>query len=87
LLIINFLNIGLKIAILQVKVIDRDLEPLTGRINMDIAHHLSVLDKLRHLLNPLHVYCRLTHLGISGKVARDICKIYEAGIYRPTLGR
>jgi hypothetical protein len=54
---------------------------------MNIAQHISVLDRLRHLLNPLHVYCRLTHLGISGKVARDICKIYESGIYRPTLGR
>lgn len=54
---------------------------------MEIAHSLTIMDRIRHVLNPLHIYCRLTHFGISCKVARDICKIYEAGIYKPTLGR
>jgi len=56
-------------------------------ITMDITHSTTILDRIRHKLNPLHIYCRLTCLGISSKVARDICKIYEAGFYKPTLGR
>ena len=54
---------------------------------MDISKNITFLDRTRHLLNPLHIYCRLTCLGVSSKVAMDICKIYEAGIYKPTLGR
>lgn len=54
---------------------------------MDITHNITFLDKIRHMLNPLHVYCRLTCLGISSKAARDICKVYETGFYKPTLGR
>jgi hypothetical protein len=54
---------------------------------MDITHDLTFLDKIRHQLNPMHLYCRLTCLGISSKIAREICKIYEAGFYKPTLGR
>lgn len=59
----------------------------TGIEHMEITHSITILDRIRHVLNPLHIYCRLTCLGISCKVARDICKIYEAGIYKPTLGR
>lgn len=54
---------------------------------MDITKNLTLLDKIRHQLNPLHIYCRLTCFGISSKVAKDLCKIYEAGFYKPTLGR
>lgn len=54
---------------------------------MNIKRKISFLDRIRHHLNPLHIYCRLTCLGMSSKVAVDICRVYEAGIYRPTLGR
>ena len=54
---------------------------------MDITNNLTLLDKIRHQLNPLHIYCRLTCLGISSKKAMGICKIYETGIYKTTLGR
>ena len=58
-----------------------------GLLTMEITRSVTIRDRIRHLLNPLHIYCRLTHLGFSGRVARDICRIYEAGIYKPTLGR
>jgi hypothetical protein len=54
---------------------------------MDITNNLTLLNKIRHQLNPLHIYCRLTYLGISSRVAMGICKIYETGIYKTTLGR
>jgi len=54
---------------------------------MNIRQNITFLDRTRHLLNPLHIYCRLTCLGVSSKVAMDICKFYEAGFYKPTLGK
>ena len=54
---------------------------------MNTISNITLLDKIRHLLNPLHVYCRLTCFGISSRYARGICRIYEENIYKPTLGR
>ena len=54
---------------------------------MFIDYTPTFLDRIRHLMNPLHIYCRLTCFGISCRVARNICKVYEAGFYKPTLGR
>jgi len=54
---------------------------------MNRIKNITLLDKIRHLLNPLHIYCRLTYFGISGKCAMGICRIYEENIYKPTLGR
>ena len=54
---------------------------------MDITHNIKILDRIRHLMNPLHIYCRLTCCGISPKFAREICKIYEEGFYKLTLGK
>jgi len=34
-------------------------------------------EKLRHRLNPLHVYCRLVDLGVSRARAGRICAVYE----------
>ncbi len=54
---------------------------------MGSEHNITFTDKVRHLLNPLHIYCRLTCLGVSAKVAREICRIYELSLYKLTLGR
>lgn len=54
---------------------------------MEIPRTVTFLDRIRHVLNPLHIYCRLTCLGFSCRMARDICRLYESGIYKPTLGR
>jgi len=48
---------------------------------------ISFTDKIRHLLNPLHIYCRLTYIGVSRKVALGICKNYEAFVYSRTIGK
>ncbi len=34
-------------------------------------------EKIRHYLNPLHIYCRLINLGIKKKKAQTICKYYQ----------
>lgn len=54
---------------------------------MNSAHSITFIDRIRHMFNPLHVYCRLTCFGISSKCALNICKVYEESIYKPTLGR
>lgn len=53
---------------------------------MQIKYSSNFLDRIRHILNPLHVYCRLTSLGMPSRVARSICKTYEICLYKPTLG-
>jgi hypothetical protein len=54
---------------------------------MDFNKNITFLDRIRHHLNPLHIYCRLTCLGISSKMALGICKVYETSVYRTTLGK
>lgn len=50
-----------------------------------------MLKKIRHILNPLHVYCRLVGLNIvSIRKARIISKIYDKLVYRllyPSVNR
>jgi len=36
----------------------------------------------RHVLNPLHVYCRLKDLGLPSSVAHRMCRVYERFIFR-----
>ena len=57
------------------------------KIIMYIICNVTFMDKIRHVLNPLHIYCRLTYIGVSQKVALGICKSYEACVYRRTIGR
>jgi hypothetical protein len=39
---------------------------------------ISILNKIRHYLNPLHIMCRLIDMGISRKNARLFAKRYQA---------
>lgn len=36
---------------------------------------------LQHAFNPLHVYCRLTDLGMRRGTARRLCLVYERILY------
>ena len=54
---------------------------------MKIMNKLTLLDRMRHQLNPMHVYCRLTELGISPNHAKGLCKMYEAIFYKSIFGR
>jgi hypothetical protein len=63
------------------------LKNIKRRWAMNIASNTTFMDKIRHLFNPLHLYCKLTDCGMSKKVALDICKTYEACVYKRTLGR
>ncbi len=40
---------------------------------------------LQHLLNPLHVYCRLQDAGLAESLARRLCCAYERAVYRRLL--
>ena len=40
---------------------------------------------LQHLLNPLHLYCRLMQAGLAQPVARRLCLVYERTVYRHLL--
>lgn len=37
---------------------------------------------LQHILNPLHIYCRLVDLHINQNTALKIAYIYDRGIFR-----
>lgn len=37
---------------------------------------------LQHLLNPLHLYCRLRDCGIGSLRAQRLCASYEKLVYR-----
>lgn len=41
--------------------------------------------QLQHLLNPLHLYCRLKQAGLGGPLARRLCESYERVLYRRLL--
>lgn len=36
----------------------------------------------RHIFNPLHVFCRLRQAGLRAAAARNVCRMYERGLYR-----
>ena len=38
---------------------------------------LIKLNKWRHRLNPLHIYCRLVDFGMSRRVAKTLCSVYD----------
>lgn len=42
-------------------------------------------DRLRHYLNPLHIYCRLLAVGFNRNAARSISRWYEKAIYSHTV--
>lgn len=37
---------------------------------------------MRHVFNPLHVYCRLCEVGLGQPAALRVCRMYERWIYR-----
>ena len=41
-------------------------------------------ERLRHHLNPLHVYCRLVDCGLDGRKARRLCMAWQR-VYRIVL--
>jgi hypothetical protein len=40
---------------------------------------------LQHVLNPLHVYCRLRNIGLTPTSAQRVCRVYERFVYRLVL--
>jgi len=39
-------------------------------------------DVLHHMLNPLHMYCRLKAMGLGHGAAHKMCHVYERYIFR-----
>lgn len=50
----------------------------------------ATLKKIRgaaeHILNPLHVYCRLCDCGVEKRRALRIARRYEGAVYKPLMG-
>lgn len=40
-----------------------------------------IRNTMQHLFNPLHVYCRLRTVGLSGALAKKLSALYERHIY------
>jgi hypothetical protein len=51
----------------------------------ETASPKGLKSSLQHVLNPLHVFCRLKEAGFSDQAARRMCKAYERRIYRPLM--
>jgi len=49
----------------------------------DIVNNMR--HQLQHILNPLHIYCRLQQAGLTEALARRLCKAYERSVYRRIL--
>lgn len=45
----------------------------------------SLRRHLQHLLNPLHLYCRLKEAGLAEPLARRFCQAWERTLYRRLL--
>lgn len=43
--------------------------------------------KLKHILNPVHVYCRLREMKIGKKVCAEIASFYETKFYKKVFER
>lgn len=43
------------------------------------------MEQMQHLLNPLHIYCRLIEQGYSKPEALMIANVYEQVIYKPII--
>lgn len=39
-------------------------------------------DFCQHIFNPLHMFCRLRRVGFSPLFSRNVCRVYERGLYR-----
>jgi hypothetical protein len=46
-----------------------------------------MIKQLKHILNSLHVYCRLRELGLSKRKSMRIISFYETKIYNRIFGR
>ncbi len=42
---------------------------------------------VRHIFNPLHVFCRLRDAGVRRPMAMRVCRVYERWFYNPLLMR
>ncbi|EGJ48736.1 hypothetical protein [Desulfocurvibacter africanus] len=42
---------------------------------------------VRHVFNPLHVFCRLRDAGVRGPTAMRVCRLYERWFYNLILTR
>lgn len=45
----------------------------------------SLRRHLQHLLNPLHLYCRLKEAGLAEPLARRLSQAWERTLYRRLL--
>lgn len=43
--------------------------------------------KLRHYMNPLHIYCRLRGLGVSKGTAKYVCRKYEGYLFEHVFSK
>ncbi|MGE4299250.1 MAG: hypothetical protein AB7E47_14630 [Desulfovibrionaceae bacterium] len=46
---------------------------------------IAMTQRIKHHMNPLHLYCRLREMGFSGPGARRLCRLYERFIYRAAI--
>lgn len=43
---------------------------------------MTIRNYCQHVLNPLHVFCRLRSLGVPQVAARSVSWVYEVSLYR-----
>jgi hypothetical protein len=48
----------------------------------EVSDMTTFREYFQHKLNPLHVFCRLRRFGLPRSAARNLCWVYERGLYR-----
>lgn len=54
--------------------------------------NVNFKDKVRHVMNPMHIYSRICdvakvfHIPVDRKKVKQFCLAYEQKLYRPVLG-
>jgi len=51
-----------------------------------MRRHPNILDMMRHHLNPLHLYCKLTKLGFNNNFSLKVSRVYEKLYKRALIG-
>lgn len=71
-----FIKVGLETAIDK-----RGYSGTNGDVQFSNFKEL-IIGETKHILNPLHVYCRLIDIGLSKSIAKTVCSFYERTLFR-----
>ena len=61
-----------------------------GYTMTESKYHMSrtiIPPTIKHIMNPLHIYCRLRDAGIPRRPAKFMCRLYEIYLFKYFMGK